>query len=92
MVVRGAPAGKIKEALARKDEFGYDDFAPAVGTPAAEDRALLLAAVPDLITEIERLKDLAHEGWGHAADVYYGDGVEPVPRVSSAMKEIEVTS
>ncbi len=64
---------KIKEALARHEGRG-DDAVCTWTSGAAEDRATLVNAVPDLLTEIERLKALARDGWQAAHDAAQDEG------------------
>jgi hypothetical protein len=59
----------IKEAQARHVVRGIGYMTES----AVEDRALLLAAVPGLLAEIERLKGLARDGWQEAKELANGE-------------------
>lgn len=79
---------KIKEAQAR-----LGDHSHRTAEQWREDRELLLAAVPDLLTEIERLKAIALEGWTEAHDCAKNDGDGlTMDRAKEALKEIEAAS
>jgi hypothetical protein len=62
----GMDLTKIKEAADRERRRSYDERPAAFNMKRDEDRALLLAAVPDPLTEIERL-DAREQGDAGAA-------------------------
>lgn len=81
---------KIKEASARERARQDDPRPGAFNLRLSEDRALLLAAVPDLIQEIERLKKSAKDGWNHLAEMADNEGyLQELAIAVDALKDIE---
>jgi hypothetical protein len=90
---RGMDIAKVKEAAEREHVRSGDPRTPAYDMRGAEDRALLLNAVPDMLAEIDRLKALASEGWALARDLAESEGdLQIEARAVEALKEIEAES
>ncbi len=77
---------KIKETSSRLAAYNEDESDPCGCTGCNFERKWLASRVPDLITEIERIKILARAGWQEAKELADSEGLSTI--VSNAERNL----